>query len=57
MKKVLLWLVWVLILRGLIRRNYRLREEGVLSDEWYWADVLAMRYGYFLEVDDLGIRG
>ena len=44
------WLIskiptWVL--RLLIKRNYRLRGAVLLSDEWYWADlVLAGRDRY-----------
>jgi len=45
-KKVLMFPVFYLVLRPLISRNYRLRREGNLPDEWYWADVLAIRYGY-----------
>lgn len=41
-------LIFVLVLRPLIERNYRLRQEGKKPDEWYWADALAVRWGYFL---------
>ncbi len=38
-----------LILGPLIERNLRQRAAGELSDEWYWADLLAMRLGYIHE--------
>ena len=38
---------WVLKL--LTRRNYRLREAGVLPDKWYWADIELARRGIFME--------
>jgi len=47
-KRILLWPVFILILRPLIKRNYRLRTEGKLPDEWYWADTLAVNYGFFV---------
>jgi hypothetical protein len=34
------------VLRPLIIQNYRRRAEGVLPDEWYWADELALSWGY-----------
>ena len=39
---------WV-VLRPLILRNYRLREQGKLPDEWYWADRRAFLWGYTIE--------
>ena len=41
------YLIYRFMLSPLIRRNYRLRNSGVLPDEWYWADALALRWGYF----------
>ena len=38
------WIIGKLILRPLVVRNYRLRCEGVLPDEWYWADKLLMKW-------------
>ena len=38
------WLIAHLILLPLIRRNYRLRKEGKLPDEWYWADRLVCKW-------------
>ena len=42
-------LIYMLVLRPLIRRNYRLRRAGLLPDRWFWADVLAIRWGFFTE--------
>jgi hypothetical protein len=36
----------VFVLRPLIFRDYRLRQEGKRPDEQHWADVLAMRWDY-----------
>jgi hypothetical protein len=38
-------IIGYLILRPLVRRNYRLRNDGILPDEWYWADILLMEWG------------
>jgi hypothetical protein len=43
------WLLFVAVLRPLIRRNYRKRERGELPDRWYWADLLALRMGFVCE--------
>jgi hypothetical protein len=40
-------IIFETILRPLICRNYRLRAEGLLPDEWYWADRLAVHWGFF----------
>lgn len=40
------WIVFHFYLKPLIKRNYRLRAQGVLPDEWYWADELAFSWGY-----------
>ena len=51
-KALFMWPVFHLILKPLIKRNYRLREEssikgdGKYPDQWYWADKLAISYGY-----------
>jgi hypothetical protein len=34
-----------IVLKPLIKRDYRLREEGKRPDRMYWADDLAMRWG------------
>ena len=39
-------LIFHLILRPLILRDYRLREQGLRPDRWYWADLLAIRMGF-----------
>ena len=50
--RIIMFPVFHLILKPLIRRNYRLRElsaisgDGKYPDEWYWADLLAMNFGY-----------
>jgi len=46
--KIVIFPVFHLLLRPLIKRNYRLREQGLVADEWYWADRLAVKYGYFV---------
>jgi len=33
------------LLLPLIQENYKARELGVLPDEWYWADKLAIEWG------------
>ena len=49
-----MYFVFHLYLKWLIKRNYTLRLESAISgdgkhpDEWYWADILAARYGYFV---------
>jgi hypothetical protein len=40
------YIIYHLILKPLIKRNYRLREEGLLPDEWYWADEIASNWKY-----------
>lgn len=40
-------LIYAAILRPLILRDYRLRAEGKRSDQWYWADQLAVNWGFF----------
>ncbi len=52
--KILMFLPFHLILKPLIKRNYRLRFKSAMNgdgkhpDEWYWADSLAVKYGYFV---------
>jgi hypothetical protein len=54
-ERVVMFPVFHLILKPLIRRNYRLRElsaisgDGKYPDKWYWADSLAIKYGYYVE--------
>ncbi len=47
------WLVFTLILKPLIKRNYRMRYEGKLPDEWYWADAIATSWKLFLSEHEL----
>lgn len=35
-----------LFLGVLVRRNYSLRQIGLLPDEWYWADEKLLSWGY-----------
>lgn len=35
---------WLLIV--LTKRNYRMREQGLAPDEWYWADKELLRRGH-----------
>lgn len=39
------------VLRPLIFENRRKRFHGLLPDEWYWADALAVEWGYFADFD------
>ena len=32
-------------LRGLMVRNFYMREVGILEDKWYWASKVAGRWG------------
>lgn len=33
------------VFRPLVKRNYRLRRQGKLPDEWYWADAYLLTWG------------
>ena len=44
--------IYRLILRPLIKRNYAMRERGTAPDVLYWADSLAVSWGYFTELVD-----
>lgn len=46
--RALIFLPFHLALKHLIKRNYEMRRQGLLPDEWYWADRIAARYGYFV---------
>jgi len=37
-------------LKSLIVKNYRLRMMKKIPDEWYWADKLAMEWGYTAKI-------
>ena len=51
-KRILMFPLFHLILKPLIKRNYTVRhwsainENSAHPDHWYWADELAIRYGY-----------
>ena len=55
-RRIIMFPVFWLILRPLIKRNYRLRYRSALNgdgkypDQWYWADVIAAKYGYFTKL-------
>lgn len=44
-------LIFRFVLVPLIRRNQRLRAAGRWPDEWYWADLLAARWGMWSHPD------
>jgi len=52
--KIGMFLSFHLILKPLIRRNYELRRrsaingDGKYPDVWYWADIIAVEWGYFI---------
>ncbi len=48
MRTVIFWTV----LRPLIVVNYRLRRMRLLPDEWFWADKLAISWGFFFQLPD-----
>lgn len=41
-------IIFLLVLKPLILRDYRLRALGVRPDRWYWADSLALKWGHFV---------
>lgn len=41
-------LIFALILRPLIQRDYRLRAAGKRPDRFYWADRIAMGWGMYV---------
>lgn len=49
------YFIFHLFLKPLIKRNYRLRfntainGDGKHPDEWYWADTLAVSWGYYVK--------
>lgn len=45
-KKILMWPVFVLLLRPLILKDYKGRSYDLKPDVPYWADTLALKYGY-----------
>lgn len=47
LKRILIWPIYMLVLRPLINHNYKLREQGKLPDEFYWADEIAANHLFF----------
>lgn len=43
------WLIFHLYLKPLIVDNYAKRKAGELPDEWFWADTLAVEWGYAID--------
>jgi len=56
--KILMFFPFHLVLKPLIKRNYKnralsaLNGDGKYPDEWYWADEVACCYGYFVNGGD-----
>lgn len=56
-RRVVMFPVFHLFLKHLIKRNYRNRYNSAISgdgkypDEWYWADRMAVNAGYFVEIE------
>jgi hypothetical protein len=48
-------LIYTLILEPLILRDLRLRDQGIRPDRWYWADRLAVRWGFLAAPDTVGV--
>jgi len=52
--RIIMFLPFYLILKPLIKRNYKLRRKSAISEDskypdvWYWADIIAVEYGYFV---------
>ena len=48
-------LIFIFVLKPLIKRNYALRLKSAINgdgkhpDKWYWADSLAARFGFLVE--------
>lgn len=49
--------IYRFVLAPLVRRNYALREAGKRHDEWYWAELLALRLGYIRSDDPKAYKG
>ena len=41
------FVAYLLVLRPLIRHDYRLRKKGKRPDRMHWADALACQWGHF----------
>lgn len=46
-------IIYYKILRPLILRNYRLRCDGKIPDQMYWADAVACSWGLFTSWQDI----
>lgn len=46
-KRAIQFLVWRLFLRPLIEVDLKLRQWGLREDRVFWADRIAMNWGYF----------
>lgn len=44
-------MIFRFVLAPLIRRDMRLRVAGLRPDRWYWADLLAARWGMWSRDD------
>lgn len=51
MIKILMFFIFHLALKPLIKANYAQRSAGDAPGEWYWADDFAARYGYFVSIE------
>jgi len=50
------WSLWEFYCRNfvpLIMENYRKREIGLLPDEWFWADMVGVNWGFYCGHDGL----
>ena len=46
--------LFVTLLLPLINENYEQRRLGLLPDEWFWADAIAVNWGYWVDYDGRG---
>ncbi len=42
--------IFYAVLRPLIWANYWLRAHRLARDKWFWADVLAVKWGYLHKI-------
>jgi len=55
---VLKWFIYWLWLHPIIIADYRKRLAGAGVDQWHWADLLAVRWGYWTDFDGvIVVRG
>lgn len=43
-------LVFLYVLKPLILVNYWLRGRKIIKDDWFWADALALSWGYTVDI-------